>query len=151
MTVDAILAIVHHLAAFGLVALLIAEFVLLRARLDADGIRRFGQVDILYGIAAGVVVVAGVARLFFGAVDIGFYLGNAFFWLKMASLATVALVSIQPTILGVRWRQAVERDAAFTPPAADLAAIRRSLTIEVIVLPLIPISAALMARGIGSL
>ena len=151
MTVDAILAIVHHLAAFSLGALLIAEFVLLRGSLDPDGSRRFSRVDTLYGIAAILVVVAGVARLFFGAVDIGFHLGNAFFWLKMASLAAVALVSIQPTILGVRWRQAVDRDATFTPPATDISAIRRNLAIELVVLPLIPISAALMARGIGSL
>ena len=151
MTVDAILAIVHHLAAFALVALLFAEFLLLRGRLDRDGILRFSRVDALYGIAAVLVVVAGVARLFFGAVEIGFYLGNAFFWLKMASLAIVALVSIHPTILGVRWRKAVDRDAAFTPPATDIHAIRRSLGIELVVLPLIPICAALMARGIGAL
>ncbi len=131
--------------------MLLAEFVLLRGHLDPDGIRRFSRVDTFYGIAAGVVVVVGVARLFFGAIDIGFYLGNVFFWLKMASLAAVALVSIQPTILGVRWRQALDRDAAFAPAATDVAAIRRSLTIELVVLPLIPISAALMARGIGSL
>jgi len=112
VTVDALLAIVHHLAAFALVGLLLAEFVLLRGPLDPDGIRRFARVDIFYGIAAGVVVAAGVARLFFGVTDIGFYLGNAFFWLKMASLATVALVSIHPTILGARWRQAVDRDPA---------------------------------------
>jgi putative membrane protein len=150
VTVDTILAIVHHLAAFALVGLLIAEFVLLRGRLDPDGIRRFSRVDASYGIAAGTVVVVGVARLFFGATDIGFYLGNAFFWLKMASLATVALVSVHPTILGLRWRKAVDRDPAFAPSATDVAAIRRSLAIELIVLPLIPISAALMARGVGS-
>jgi putative membrane protein len=150
VTVDAILAIVHHLAAFSFVGLLLAEFVLLRGRLDPDGIRRFARVDTFYGIAAILVVVGGVARLFFGAVDISFYLGNAFFWLKIASLAIVALVSIQPTILGVRWRRAVDRDPAFTPSRTDISAIRRSLAIELVVLPLIPISAALMARGIGS-
>jgi putative membrane protein len=151
MTTDAFLAIVHHLAAFALVGLLVAELVLLRGRLDADVIKRFGRVDMLFGAAAGLVVVAGVARLFFGAVDIGVYLSNAFFWLKMASLATVGLISIHPTILGIRWRNALQRDPGFQPSVADVAAIRRSVGIEMVVLPLIPISAALMARGLGSL
>jgi putative membrane protein len=151
MTLDAILAATHHLAAFALVGLLVAELVLLRGRLDADRLRQFARVDPLYGAAAGLVVAAGLARLFFGPVEIGYYLGNAFFWLKMAALATVALVSIHPTVLGIRWRRALDRDPGFLPSSGEVTAIRRSLAIEMIVLPLIPVSAALMARGIGAL
>ena len=151
MTVDAALAILHHLAAFALAALLVAEVVLLRERLDDDTIRRFGTIDALYGASAAVVVIVGISRLLFGAVPIDFYFGNAFFWIKMASLATVAAISLMPTIHGIRWRRALGADASFSPSASEAGRVRRALAVQLAVLPLIPISAALMARGIGSL
>ena len=151
MTVDATLAIIHHLAAFALTGLLVSELVLLRGRLDGDAIRRFRAVDALYGASAGIVVVAGIGRLLFGAVPIDFYLGNAFFWIKMASLATVAAISILPTIQGIRWRRILATEPSYAPPPADVGRVRRALAVQLTVLPLIPISAALMARGIGAL
>lgn len=151
MTLDATLAIIHHLAAFALTALLVSELVLLRGRLDGDAIRRFGTVDALYGASAGIVVVAGIGRLLFGAVPIDVYLGNAFFWIKMASLAIVAAISILPTIQGIRWRRVLATDASYAPPTAEIGRVRRALAVQLTVLPLIPISAALMARGIGAL
>ena len=151
MTLDAALAILHHLAAFSLTGLLIAELVLLRGRLDGDAIRRFGTVDALYGASAGIVVAAGIGRLLFGVVPIDFYLGNAFFWIKMASLAIVAAISVFPTIQGIRWRRALGPDPSFAPPAAEAGHVRRALAVQLAVLPLIPISAALMARGFGAL
>ncbi len=151
MTLDAALAILHHLAAFSLVGLLIAEIVLLRGRLDGDAVRRFGAIDALYGASAGVVVLVGIGRLLFGAVPVEFYLGNVFFWIKMASLATVAAISLLPTIQGIRWRRSLGADPAYVPPMAETARVRRALVAQMAVLPLIPISAALMARGIGAL
>lgn len=151
MTVDAVLASIHHLAAFALVGILVAELVLLRGRLDGDAVRRFGRIDAVYGISAGVLVVAGVARLLFGATPANYYLGNAFFWLKMAAFAAVAILSIYPTVRGIQWRRALNTDPTFTPPTGEVATIRRSLAIELTVLPVIPVAAALMARGFGVL
>ena len=148
---DAILASLHHLAAFALVGLLVAELVLLRGRLDGDGIGRFGRVDALYGITAGLVVAAGVARLLFGATPIEVYLSNAFFWVKMAAFATVGAVSVYPTLVGLRWRRALSRDPSFQAPLGDTRRLRGLLALELAVLPVIPVSAALMARGIGAL
>lgn len=151
MTLDATLAILHHLAAFSLAGLLIAELVLLRGRLDGETIRRFGAIDALYGASAAIVVVVGIGRLLFGAVPVEFYLGNAFFWVKMASLATVAAISLLPTIRGIRWRRALGADPSYEPPTAEAARVRRALAVQLAILPLIPVSAALMARGIGAL
>lgn len=147
---DALLASIHHLAAFALVGVIVAELVLLRGALDADGIRRFGRVDALYGLTAGVVLAAGIARLLFGATPVEVYLSNAFFWLKMAAFGVVAAVSVYPTIVGLRWRRALATDAEFAAPEADAHRLRRALAVELAVLPIIPVSAALMARGIGA-
>ena len=148
---DAILASLHHLAAFTLVGLVVAEFVLLRGRLDADGIGRFSRIDALYGITAALVLVAGISRLLFGAVPREVYFSNAFFWLKMAAFAAVGAISIYPTVVGIRWRRALATDSSFQAPPADARTLRRALALELAVLPVIPVSAALMARGIGAL
>lgn len=151
MTFDAVLAILHHLAAFALTGLLVAELVLLRGQQDGASIKRFGLVDAFYGATAGFVVLAGIGRLLFGAVPVEFYLGNAFFWIKMAALGTVAGISLLPTIQGIRWRRVLATDPAYAPTVTELSHVRRALLVQLAVLPLIPISAALMARGIGAL
>jgi len=147
---DTLLAILHNLTVPSLVGLLFVEFALLRGLVAGAEIERFGRVDALYGIAAIAVVVVGIARLAWGAVPAEFYLSNLFFWAKMAVLVAVALISIVPTLRGSRWRKAYAADAAFQAPAEDLILMRRALWIELAILPLIPISAALMARGYGA-
>jgi putative membrane protein len=151
MALDAALAIVHHLAAFALVALLFVEFALVHHPMGGAGIRRFGRIDALYGLAAMTVVIAGIARLIWGAVPAEVYLTNLFFWTKMGALGVVAVISIAPTVRGSRWRKGLALDPGYVAPDEDLVVARRALWIELLVLPLIPVSAALMARGFGDL
>ena len=150
MAADTLLAILHHLTVFLLVSLVFVEFALLRGPVTGEEIVRFGRVDALYGIAAIAVVVVGIARLAWGAVPADFYLSNLFFWVKMAALVAVALISIVPTFRGGRWRTAHAADTAFRAPAGDLVLVRRALWIELAIMPLIPISAALVAQGYGA-
>jgi len=147
---DAVLASIHHIAAFTLVGLIVGELVLLRGRLDGEGIGRFGRIDALYGVTAGVVVVAGIARLVFGATPAEVYLANAFFWTKMAAFGAVAALSVYPTLVGLRWRRSLAGNLSFEAPSGDVQALRRALALELAILPIIPVSAALMARGIGA-
>lgn len=151
MTVDALLAAAHHLAVFSLVSLLVAERVLVREGMGGTDIARFGRIDGLYGIAAVVVIVVGISRLLFGAIPAAFYVLNLFFWVKMGALGAIAIVSIYPTVRGMAWRRAAGRDPAFTVGPDELRAVRRALHVELAIMPLIPVAAALMARGIGQL
>ena len=145
MTLDAWLAIAHHLAVFGMFATLAAEWALVRPGLDARGGAFVARIDAAYGASAGAVVAAGVSRLIWGAQPFDFYDDQPFFWLKMASLAAVALLSIGPTRRYLRWR------ALEAPPADDdVAAAQRHIRLQLVVFPLIPVCAALMARHIGA-
>lgn len=150
MALDAFLAIAHHLAVFSLVGLLFVEFALVRGPVAGPAIARFGRVDALYGIAAIAVVTVGIARLVWGAIPADFYLGNLFFWTKMGALVAVSIVSVLPTLRSGRWRKALATDPGYAAPASDLGIVRRALLVELAILPVIPISAALMARGIGA-
>ena len=76
MDLDLVLAIGHHLAVFTLVGAMAAEFVLLRPGLDGVAVGRLARLDAVYGMAALLVVVVGIMRLYWGAAGPDCYLGN---------------------------------------------------------------------------
>jgi putative membrane protein len=147
MTTDAWLAIAHHLAIFGVAFVLAAEWALVRPGIDATGVARLARVDAVYGAFAGMVLAAGVARVVWGAKPADFYLESTTFWLKMVSFATVGLLSIRPTIRYLRWRGTLDESG---PPTDDeVGWAQRMVAVQLAVFLLIPVFAALMARGIG--
>jgi putative membrane protein len=144
MTQDAWLAIAHHLAIFTLLGVMAVEWGIVRPGIGREDIGRLVRVDRMYGLVAGLVLLVGLTRLQFGAKDWDFYTDNPFFWLKLASFVAVGVLSIGPTRRYIRWAGS---DAA--PDDADVAIARRGMRLQFAVFPLIPICAALMARGIG--
>jgi len=148
MTTDALLAILHHLFAFTLVGLVMAEWAILRGAVSADVLARIAKIDMFYGISAVALLIVGGLRLSFGAKGIAFYTGNPVFWLKIALFALAGLLSIPPTIRFIRWSRAAKASAAL-PGATEWTATRKLIVWELHALAGVMICAALMARGIG--
>ena len=146
MAIDLILAILHHVAVFGLVAHLMAEAVLVRPDIGATQIERITRLDASYGATAGAVIVIGILRVIFGAKGYWYYLENPWFWAKMASVVAIALLSIPPTRQIQAWRRAARADAAFVPAAGEVASTLRLLRVESVFVVLVLIFAATMAR-----
>ena len=147
LDLDLTFAILHHLAVFTLVGIIAAEFALLRPGIAGTRLAQLARIDGLYGMVAGLVVVIGVLRVFLGGKGWEFYVASPSFWAKMLAFLAIGLLSIQPTRALVKWGKALKADASFVPPAGDIATSRRFLNAEVIILVLIPIFAAAMARG----
>ena len=143
------LAIGHHLLVFAILGVLAAERALMTGRLSPDKVRRLGSLDATYGLVALSIIAVGLLRVFFGGKGSEFYFGNMFFWAKIAAFAAVGLLSIVPTVRILAWRRALVGDHAFSPPPDEIARVRRYLSAELIVFPLIPIFAAAMAMGYG--
>lgn len=150
MLTDLILAILHHLLMFALVAILVAEIMLLRPEITDAQVRRIAALDVAYGTAAGLILVIGFARVFFGLKGAEYYLTNHAFWAKIAAFLVVGLLSIPPTLRILKWRERLRQEERFTPDTGEVAAIRRFMHWEAAVFVLIPIFAAMMARGYGS-
>ena len=146
---DFLLAAFHHLAVFSMVIVLGAEMVLMRPGLDAAGIVRLGRLDAAYGGLAGLVLVAGLLRVAFGAAGWDYYAGNWVFWTKMGLFVLVGLISVIPTIAILRWRKRLAAEPGFAPDASVVLRQRRLIHLEAGLLLLIPVAAAAMARGIG--
>src|SRR4051812_46850009 len=117
----------------------------LAGTLDAAGWRRLLAADNVWGIAAGLWIASGLARVFFGGKEASFYWHNGFFWIKMALFAFVFVLEIAPMTTFIRVRAAQRRGAAV--PAFSVDAYRRINTAEIVVVVVIVPIAALMARG----
>ncbi len=146
---DAGLSFLHFVFAFILVGAIAAEAWVLRLPVDGRVARLLMRIDLFYAIAAVGVIVAGVSRVFFGIKGADYYASQPFFWAKMAVFAIVGLISIAPTRAFFKWNKAARADAGFTVPDAEVKGVRRFLMIEVHLLVLVPLFAALMARGVG--
>jgi putative membrane protein len=146
MVADLLLAILHHLAIAALIVLIAVELVLLKPGMTVRDLRLLIGVDAGYGASAGLVIIIGVCRVLWGIKTADFYLGNPWFWTKMASFVAMALLSIAPTIAILKWRKAKKQDPAFLPPDEAVAALRRVVKLQVALLAIILASAAAMAR-----
>ncbi|MGB3338549.1 MAG: DUF2214 family protein [Devosia sp.] len=149
MDIDLILAISHHLGVFLLVAILAAEFALLRPGLAGSRIGQLARIDAAYGAVATLVIIVGVLRVIFGASGWEYYVANYAFWAKMAAFLAMGLLTIQPTLAIRRWDKASKGDAGYAVPGTEIATSRRYIHLQAGTVILIPIFAAAMARGYG--
>ena len=150
MDIDLVLTMTHHLAVFALVGIVAAEFALLRPGLAGARLQQLARVDRAYGLVALLVVAAGVGRVFWGRTDASYYLANHVFWGKMGLFVIVGLLSIQPTLALLTWSKSLKADAGFIVPDAAVRTSRRFIHLQVAGLALIPLFAAVMARGYGA-
>ena len=146
MVADLILAILHHLAIATLIVLIAVELALLKPGMTSRDLRILTGVDAGYGASAGLVVIIGICRVIWGIKTADFYLGNPWFWTKMASFVVMGLLSIAPTIAILKWRRAQKQNADFLPPDDAVAALRRVVKLQVALLAIVLASAAAMAR-----
>jgi putative membrane protein len=149
-TLDLHLAIGHHILIFAIAGVLAFEIGATRAAMDGSDVRRVARVDMWYGILAVAILVVGFARANFAAKGWAYYAGNEFFWAKIGTFAAVGVLSIYPTVVFLRWRAALKKDDAFMPFPGQIAGVRRFLLAEAFLFLLIPVFAAIMARGYSS-
>src|SRR5437660_9659677 len=109
MIVPALLSAIHLLTlALGLGAVVWRG----RALASLPGDRAWENVlaaDTAWGIAAGLWIASGLARVFYGGKELAFYTHNGFFWIKMALFAVVFLIELAPMTAFIRVRAARRR------------------------------------------
>jgi putative membrane protein len=124
---------------------LTAELVLIKPTLTRKEIRRIATIDGIYGLAAVVLLVAGLT-LWLGSYTKpeAYYSQNWIFLTKVGCFAIIGLLSIYPTVFFLRNRKGKELDNVTIPKA-----IFWALRMELMLLAIIPALAGLMARGMG--
>jgi putative membrane protein len=140
-------AFLHHLSAFTLVSAIAIEFALIRQELTLASARRLLATDMVYGIAAGALLVIGLLRVFFFEKGADYYFHSHAFLAKLSLFVVVGLLSIIPTMEFLSWRKAVNAGQA---PAIDAKKFRRVTAVihgELFAIVIILLCAAIMARG----
>ena len=145
----ALMAFLHHLFAFTLVACVVYEFIAYRQGLTIEEARRIQRADLIYGISAGLLLIVGFLRVVYFEKGWNFYSHSPFFWLKLNTFLIVGLLSIDPTIRYLRWNKTIKENKAPEINDGEFKRTRIILWLEVIGLAVILLSAAFMARGIG--
>jgi putative membrane protein len=145
----ALMAFLHHLFAFTLVACVVYEFIAYRKGMTIEEVRRIQRADLAYGISAGLLLVVGLLRVFLYEKGPAFYSQSPFFWVKMNAFLIVGLLSIDPTIRYLRWNKTLKENRSPEINDREFKRTRILLSLEVIGLAVILFAAAMMARGIG--
>jgi len=120
----------------------------LEAELDQSGLRRVFYADNLWGLAALIWILTGLARAF-GGFEKGtsYYLHSHLFWTKMALFAVIFVLELSPMITLIRWRSARRRgeqpDVSRAPTLARISFLQAALVV------LMVLAATAMARGLG--
>jgi putative membrane protein len=149
MVASALMAFLHHLAAFSLVAALAVEVALFKPPLSASQARRLQRTDLIFGVAAGAVLIIGALRVAYFEKPSAYYLHDVFFLTKLAAFLAAGLISIYPTITFLSWKAALKAGRVPEVSASRTRRVRMCLMLELTLIIVILACAALMARGFG--
>ncbi len=148
MILESALAYAHILAILAVVVFLTSEAALCRPEwINAAIVRRLVRVDVIYLIAAMLLLATGLARAWFGIKGNHWYWAQPLLHLKLTLFVLIGLISIRPTLAFLRWRKRLDADGSL-PPAEEVRSTRRWVMIEAHLLMLLPLLGVLMARGI---
>ncbi|HSZ10232.1 MAG TPA: DUF2214 family protein [Steroidobacteraceae bacterium] len=140
-------AFLHHLCAFTLVAALAIEFTLVRQELTLVSARRLQVTDLVLGIAAGLLLIIGLCRVFFFEKGASYYWHSHAFLLKFGLFVIVGLLSIIPTMEFLSWRGAITEGRVPVMEASRRRRVTGIIHIELFAIVIILLCAAIMARG----
>ena len=145
MILAAFLSAIHMLTLALGAGAIFARGRALSGTLDDAGWKRLLAADSAWGAAAGLWILSGVARLFFGGKQPAFYTHNGFFWIKMSLFALVFVLELEPMTTFIRVRRAKSRGTAL--PSFSVDHYRRINAVELVLVVTIVVVAAFMARG----
>jgi putative membrane protein len=147
MTTEALLAYAHILAFLTMAVFLTSEAALCRIEwMNAAVVERLARVDLVYGLAAVMVLLTGLARIGWGIKGAAWYGAQPLLHAKVGLFVVVGLMSIVPTMRYLRWRRVLRREGAL-PAEREVKSTRRIILIQAHLLALIPLLAVFLARG----
>jgi putative membrane protein len=140
-------AFLHHLCAFTLVAAVAIEFTLIRQELTLASARRLLATDLVLGIAAGLLLVIGLSRVFLFEKGATYYWHSHAFLTKFGLFVIIGLLSIIPTVEFLSWRGAVRAGQVPVVDESRRKRVTMILHVELAAIVIILLCAAIMARG----
>lgn len=147
---SAFVAYGHYLALVLTVGALVTERLTVKPDMTKEEEERIALADIIYGGAGLLVLVTGYLRVTQYGKGWEFYSHEPLFWLKMVLVAVMGAASFFPTTKIIQRSVAMRGDNPPAPMTEKLASRMTSIiNAELLAVASIPLTAALMARGVG--
>lgn len=151
MNPAALLASLHHLAAFTVVAALAVEVATFKPPLTAVQALRLQRTDLIFGMSAALLLIIGLLRVTWFEKGPAYYWHDLYFLIKFGAFMAAAVISIYPTAVFLSWTKTLRAGNAPQIPLACVRRVRMCLMLELTAIVVILPCAALMARGFGYL
>ena len=146
---DIFIPYLHFISIMILMGSLVSEHLILKPKMSSSQIKSLAGIDLVYGIAAILVLTTGLLRWFVYGKGSDFYLSNPLFHIKLTVFVIMGVLSIFPTIKFRKWKKMVNKGEE---PNIDEKATKRLLMfirIELLLLAILPLLAVMIARGVG--
>lgn len=148
MLASSFIAFLHFVFAFGIVATLFFEWFTFSRTPTLREAQQLVSADRWYGAFAGGLLAVGFLRVFYFEKGWDFYKAMPFFHLKLTLFVAIGLLSIYPTISFARWRSSLKAGQAPHIPETQYQRISRLLSLQMLLLVALLLSASLMAKGL---
>lgn len=149
MYASALMAFLHHAAAFTLVGSLAVEVALFKPPLSLIQAQRLLRTDMIFGASATLLLAVGLLRVAYFEKGPAYYWHDVFFLIKFGAFILAALISIYPTVTFFSWNRRLKTGVAAQIDAGRTQRVRMCLMLELTAVLVILLCAALMARGFG--
>jgi len=149
MYASALMAFLHHAAAFTLVGALAVEVALFKPPLSLIQAQRLLRTDMIFGASATLLLAVGLLRVTYFEKGPAYYWHDVFFLIKFGAFILAALISIYPTVTFFSWNRRLKTGVAAQIDAGRTQRVRMCLMLELTAVLVILLCAALMARGFG--
>lgn len=138
----------HHLAVLTVLGCALMSIVQLRKPLDLNTARLLRNTDMLNGIAATLVLLVGLVRVFYLEKGAAYYFHNGPFLLKLVLYGLASVLSLVPTLEILRWRVPLKRGLLPTVSRQNLARMRTVAYGQLACIFAMVVCANLAARGV---
>src|SRR5262249_3856493 len=112
MYASALMAFLHHAAAFTLVGALAVEVALFKPPLSLTQAHRLSRTYMIFGVAGGVPLAVGLLRVTYFEKGPGYSWHDVFYLLKFGMFLLAALISIYPTLTFLSWNRGLKAGVA---------------------------------------
>ncbi len=150
MITAALVSFGHFLAFFAMTAALVVTLVLLSEEINLERARRIRRASLIYGLAAIVITVFGLLRVYYFERGEDYYFTNVFFITKLILFFLTVALHIIPAREFIAWGSTIRRGAAPDLTSHQARSLRFIIHIELTGIGMILLSAALMAHAVGS-
>jgi putative membrane protein len=146
MTWPIIVAWIHYVGIMLMIASLLGEHLLLKQEMTAAGAGTVQRLDMTYGGSATLVLVTGIMRIYLekGAT---YYMQSGAFHALFGLFVVVALLSIYPTVVFLRWRAATRAGRGQQLEPGQFKKLQMIMRLEMTLVLVAPFFATWMAHG----